>query len=63
MVSVTSALHYQSRPSMYIRGLIPLNWPNDCNWVNTINTQLYDSLVASVNSMMSRDIIVYFFAS
>ena len=48
---------------MYIRGLIPLNWPNDCDWVITINTQLYDSLVASVNSMMSRDIIVYFFAS
>ena len=28
MVSVTSASHYQSRPSlMFVRGLIPLNWP------------------------------------
>ena len=27
MVSVTSASRYQRRPSMYIQGLIPRNWP------------------------------------
>ena len=57
MVSVTSASHYQSRPSMYILGVIPQNWQGSSDYKAAVCSKAIILLCVLVASAVCTRVI------